>query len=95
MFFTGFKFRSPAGYLSEREQAALIEYVLTRVAAQPATNHELCQVLEGRKEASELSESTLNSLREFARQFIAVGKPLTQPKAAVLARVQLVSRAVK
>ena len=95
MFFTGFNFKSPAGYLSEREQAALIEYVLSRAAAQPATNHELCQVLEGRKEASELSASTLNSLRDLARQFIAVGKPISQPKSAVLARVQLVSQAVR
>jgi hypothetical protein len=74
--FTGYKLRTPAGDLSEREQEALIKYVLDRTASQPATAHEVRLVLEGRLEAHDLSAGTLGALRESAHEFIVVGKPL-------------------
>jgi hypothetical protein len=78
--FTGFTFRTPAGYLNEREQDALIKYVLERVAAQPATAHEVSLVIEGRQDARDLSADTLNALRALACDFITAGKPIHEPK---------------
>jgi hypothetical protein len=78
--FTGFTFRTPIGYLNEREQDALIRYVMERVAAQPATAHEVSLVIEGRQEARDLSAGTLSALRTLARDFITAGKPIYAPK---------------
>jgi hypothetical protein len=78
--FTGFIFRTPTGYLNEREQEALIKYVLERVATQPATAHEVSLVIEGRQEARDLSAGTLSVLRALACDFITDGKPIHTPK---------------
>ena len=86
--FTGFKFRTPAGYLTEREQDALIKHILARIAAQPATANEVRLVIEGRADARNLSASTLAALRDLAGDFVAAGKSLDD-RSAVLARPRI------
>ena len=71
MLFTGFKLRTPTGYLSESEQEALIVYVLARAAVQPTIAHEVQLVLDGEQDACDLSASTLGALRHLADDFIA------------------------
>ena len=91
MLFTGFKLRTPTGYLSEGEQEALIIYVLARAAAQPTIAHEVQLVLDGQRDARDLSASTLGALRHLAGDFMAAGKPRNYLGSifAALPRVQL------
>ncbi len=75
MLFTGYKLRTPAGYLSEREQAALVEHITAQATSQLTVAHELRLVFEGRKDASEISPATLSVLREIANDYLVVAKP--------------------
>ena len=88
--FTGFKFRTPAGHLSEREQDALIKFVLARLAIRPATAHEVQMVLEGTLDARDLSEGTLAVLRQISTDFVVAGKPLEDRGTVFAHRIQLV-----
>lgn len=74
-FFTGYQLRTPAGYLSEREQAALIERITASVAKQPEAAHEVRLVCKGRKDAREISPATLGILREIANDYLVAAQP--------------------
>ena len=88
--FTGFKFRTPAGHLSEREQDALIKYVLARIAIRPATANEVKLVLDGKLDARDLSEGTLAVLRQVSTDFVVAGKPLEDRGTIFARRIHLV-----
>ncbi len=70
--FRGYKLKTEQnGYLSEKDQDALIKYVLGRAANDPLVSHEIRLVLEGRRDVGELSTSTLALLRKAAQEWIA------------------------
>jgi hypothetical protein len=73
--FKGYKLRTPAGYLSEQEQAALITHLTTQAAKQPAVAREVRLVCKGRKDASEISPETLGVLREIANAYLVGSQP--------------------
>lgn len=71
--FTGYQLQTPsaAGYLSLREQSALVEHVVKNLDAMPATQaHEVRLLLEGRSHS--MSDETKQALVQIGMEFIDV-----------------------
>lgn len=79
--FANFALHTPAaGYLSAREQAALIEHVKNSIEQMPVKlAHEVRLFLEGRKLT--LSEAATDALRKLSLEFVDVTRRGSQVRA--------------